>query len=293
MQAVLASDYSIAQFRYLERLLLVHGRWSYYRMCKFLRYFFYKNFAFTLCHFWYAFFCGFSAQTLLDESFIAVYNVFYTSWPVLVLAFFDQDLNTHFCVKFPKLYTPGLTSQFFNYHQFTMSALNGFVTSMVLFMLPMGAYHDKTDAGGLVLSDHYLFGSVVATILVIVVTAQVALDTSYWTVWNHITIWGSLFLYFVLTFFYNYVVQSKQVGSLSTAMSDTTFWFTVLLTTVVLMMPVVAWRFYKVFQVLSHKWLEDNYQLFSGFYYIMVYSCFLLLFEKIKKNLASPIIYSI
>ena len=32
------------------------------RMCKFLRYFFYKNFAFTLCHFWYAFFCGFSAQ---------------------------------------------------------------------------------------------------------------------------------------------------------------------------------------------------------------------------------------
>lgn len=61
-QAVLASDYSIAQFRYLERLLLVHGRWSYLRMAKFLRYFFYKNFAFTLCHFWFAFFCGFSAQ---------------------------------------------------------------------------------------------------------------------------------------------------------------------------------------------------------------------------------------
>jgi P-type E1-E2 ATPase len=62
MQAVLASDYSLPQFRFLERLLLVHGRWSYYRMCKFLRYFFYKNFAFTLCHFWFAFFCGFSAQ---------------------------------------------------------------------------------------------------------------------------------------------------------------------------------------------------------------------------------------
>lgn len=62
MQAVLASDYSIAQFKYLERLLLVHGRWSYFRMSKFLRYFFYKNFAFTLCHYWFAFFCGFSAQ---------------------------------------------------------------------------------------------------------------------------------------------------------------------------------------------------------------------------------------
>uniref|UniRef100_A0ACB8E5T2 ATPase class I type 8B member 4 n=1 Tax=Sphaerodactylus townsendi TaxID=933632 RepID=A0ACB8E5T2_9SAUR len=61
-QAVLNSDYSIAQFRYLQRLLLVHGRWSYFRMCKFLCYFFYKNIAFTLVHFWFGFFCGFSAQ---------------------------------------------------------------------------------------------------------------------------------------------------------------------------------------------------------------------------------------
>ncbi len=61
-QAVLASDYSIGQFQYLERLLLVHGRWSYLRISKFLRYFFYKNFAFTFCQFWFAFYCGFSAQ---------------------------------------------------------------------------------------------------------------------------------------------------------------------------------------------------------------------------------------
>ena len=42
--------------------------YSLYRMCKFLRYFFYKNFAFTLCHLWYSFFCGFSAtvRTLGD-----------------------------------------------------------------------------------------------------------------------------------------------------------------------------------------------------------------------------------
>lgn len=62
MQAVMSSDYSFGQFRYLQRLLLVHGRWSYIRMCKFLRYFFYKNFAFTLVHIWYSFFNGFSAQ---------------------------------------------------------------------------------------------------------------------------------------------------------------------------------------------------------------------------------------
>jgi phospholipid-translocating ATPase len=31
-------------------------------MAKFLGYFFYKNFAFTLCQLWFAFFVGFTAQ---------------------------------------------------------------------------------------------------------------------------------------------------------------------------------------------------------------------------------------
>lgn len=33
-QAVNASDFAIAQFRFLRRLLLVHGRWSYTRMSR-------------------------------------------------------------------------------------------------------------------------------------------------------------------------------------------------------------------------------------------------------------------
>lgn len=34
MQAVMASDFAIAQFRFLADLLLVHGRWSYLRISK-------------------------------------------------------------------------------------------------------------------------------------------------------------------------------------------------------------------------------------------------------------------
>ncbi|CAF4471278.1 unnamed protein product [Rotaria sp. Silwood2] len=88
-QAVLASDYRFGQFRFLERLLLVHVRWSYLRISKFLRYFFYKNFAFTLCHFWFGFFSGFSAQTIYDPFFVATYNVFFSSLPVLASGVFD------------------------------------------------------------------------------------------------------------------------------------------------------------------------------------------------------------
>ncbi|KAG8599189.1 hypothetical protein GDO81_002925 [Engystomops pustulosus] len=90
MQAVMSSDYSFAQFRYLQRLLLVHGRWSYIRMCKFLSYFFYKNFAYTLVNFWYSFFNGYSGQTVYDTIFMALYNLLYSSLPIIVLGLQDQ-----------------------------------------------------------------------------------------------------------------------------------------------------------------------------------------------------------
>ncbi|CAG2057330.1 unnamed protein product [Timema podura] len=246
MQAVLASDYSIAQFRFLERLLLVHGRWSYYRMCKFLRYFFYKNFAFTLCHFWFAFWCGFSAQTVFDPMFISVYNLFYTSLPVLGLGIFDQDVSDRYSLMYPQLYTPGHSNLLFNKKEFLRSALHGFFTSCVLFLIPYGTYKDGVSPKGYVLSDHMLLGSVVATILVIVVTAQIALDTSYWTVFNHFMVWGSVVWYFVLQYSYNYIIGGRYVGSLSMAMQEATFWFTTVITVIVLMIPVLAWRFYFV-----------------------------------------------
>ncbi|GJQ74496.1 hypothetical protein Trydic_g21365 [Trypoxylus dichotomus] len=244
MQAVLASDYSIAQFRFLERLLLVHGRWSYYRMCSFLRYFFNKNFAFTLCHFWFAFFCGFSAQTVFDPMYISVYNLFYTSLPVLGVGIFDQDVSDKNSLMYPQLYKPGHYNLFFNKKEFLLSALQGCYVSLVLFFIPLGTYFDAVSPTGLSLSDYMLFCAVVATILVIVNTAQIALDTAYWTVFNHIMVWGSLAFYFMMDYFYNYVIGGPYVGSLTKAMSEMNFWFTTLLTVIISIMPVLAWRFY-------------------------------------------------
>ncbi|XP_011498734.1 PREDICTED: phospholipid-transporting ATPase ID isoform X3 [Ceratosolen solmsi marchali] len=244
LQAVLASDYSIGQFRFLERLLMVHGRWSYYRMSKFLRYFFYKNFAFTLCHIWFAFFCGFSAQTVFDPMYISVYNLFYTSLPVLAIGIFDQDVNDKNSLMYPKLYTPGHQNLLFNKKEFCWSALHGFFASCVLFLVPYGTYKDGVSPKGYVLSDHMLLGSVVATILVIVVTVQIALDTSYWTIINHFMVWGSLIWYFILDYFYNFVIGGSYVGSLTMAMSEATFWFTAVISCIMLVIPVLSWRFF-------------------------------------------------
>lgn len=60
LQAVNASDYAIAQFRYLQVLILKHGRNNYTRMSNLVCYMFYKNIFMSSGNFWFAWLNGFS-----------------------------------------------------------------------------------------------------------------------------------------------------------------------------------------------------------------------------------------
>lgn len=262
LQAVLASDYSFAQFRYLQRLLLVHGRWSYFRMCKFLCYFFYKNFAFTLVHFWFAFFCGFSAQTVYDQWFITLFNIVYTSLPVLAMGIFDQDVSDQNSLDCPPLYQPGQMNLLFNKRTFFICVAHGIYTSLALFFIPYGAFYNIAGEDGQHIADYQSFAVTVATSLVIVVGVQIALDTSYWTVINHVFIWGSLATYFSILFtmhsngiFCIFPNHFPFVGNARHSLTQKFIWLVILLTTVASALPVMAFRFLKVelFPTISDK----------------------------------------
>ena len=106
--------------------------------------------------------------------FISVYNLFYTSLPVLVLGIFDQDVNDQYSLLYPQLYRPGQLNRLFNKTEFLKSALHGCYTSFILFVIPYGAYYDATSNEGQSLSNYMLLSSVMATVLVIVNTVQVS-----------------------------------------------------------------------------------------------------------------------
>ena len=55
-------------------------------------YFFYKNMVFTIPQFIFAFYCGFSAQTVFDDIYISFYNLVFTSLPLVIRAIFEQDV---------------------------------------------------------------------------------------------------------------------------------------------------------------------------------------------------------
>ena len=55
-QAAMSADYAFGQFRFLTKLLVVHGHWSYIRVANMHKNFFYKNVIWTFAMFWYLFY---------------------------------------------------------------------------------------------------------------------------------------------------------------------------------------------------------------------------------------------
>ncbi|MGH0146886.1 UNVERIFIED_CONTAM: hypothetical protein FKN15_014113 [Acipenser sinensis] len=119
LQAANSSDYSIAQFKYLKNLLLVHGAWNYNRVTKCILYCFYKNIVLYIIEIWFAFINGFSGQILFERWCIGLYNVIFTALPPLTLGIFERSCRKENMLKYPELYKSSQNAMGFNSKIFT------------------------------------------------------------------------------------------------------------------------------------------------------------------------------
>lgn len=105
-QAVNASDFAIAQFRFLEELLLIHGRWSILRQSTVVLFSFYKNAVMAGCLITFSRQVFYSGTPLFDEWLIAMLN-FVAGLPIAFLGFFDRNLGKDYVRENPEVYGPG------------------------------------------------------------------------------------------------------------------------------------------------------------------------------------------
>lgn len=85
VQAAMAADYAICQFRFLHKLLLVQGHWSYVRISEMILNFFFKNVFWVFPSLWYQIYSGWSGNIFYDYSFLQLYNIIFTLAPIVVL----------------------------------------------------------------------------------------------------------------------------------------------------------------------------------------------------------------
>uniref|UniRef100_A0A8C7SY69 Phospholipid-transporting ATPase n=1 Tax=Oncorhynchus mykiss TaxID=8022 RepID=A0A8C7SY69_ONCMY len=197
LQAANSSDYSIAQFKYLKNLLLVHGAWNYNRVSKCILYCFYKNIVLYIIEIWFAFVNGFSGQILFERWCIGLYNVIFTALPPLTLGIFERSCRKENMLKYPELYKTSQNAMGFNTKVFWAHCLNGLFHSVILFWVPLTAFQHDTVFGNGKTPDYLLLGNMVYTFVVITVCLKAGLETSSWTMFSHIAIWGSISLWVV------------------------------------------------------------------------------------------------
>ncbi|KAL8532568.1 hypothetical protein ACS0TY_008962 [Phlomoides rotata] len=232
MQAVMASDFAIAQFRFLTDLLLVHGRWSYHRICKVVTYFFYKNLTFTLTQFWFTFQTGFSGQRFYDDWFQSLYNVIFTALPVIIIGLFDKDVSATLSKQYPELYKEGIRNTFFKWRVVATWAFFAIYQSLILYYFVVASSNRAINSAG------KMFGlwdvsTMAFTSVVVTVNLRLLMMCNTITRWHHISIGGSILAWFVFVFIYSGIVLPKEQENIYfviyVLMSTSFFYLTLLL----------------------------------------------------------------
>uniref|UniRef100_A0A1I8HXH3 Phospholipid-transporting ATPase n=1 Tax=Macrostomum lignano TaxID=282301 RepID=A0A1I8HXH3_9PLAT len=185
MQAVMAADFSLARFRFLKKLLLVHGHWCYDRLARMSLYLFYKNCVYIMMLFWYQLFNGFSGQVNIGQVYQICFNLTMTSLGPLVIGILDRHLSAEILMANPVLYTDAQNCRSYLPWHFWLNILDAVWQSLVVFFVAyLGAM--DTDCG------IWSFGDTVVSAGVITAVAHNALEVRGWTGLHWFALLGEL-----------------------------------------------------------------------------------------------------
>ncbi|KAH7677671.1 P-type ATPase subfamily IV protein [Dioscorea alata] len=237
-QAVMASDFAMGQFRFLKRLLLVHGHWNYQRVGHLVLYNFYRNAVFVLMLFWYVLCTAFSTTSALTDWSSVLYSVIYTSVPTIVVGVLDKDLSDKTLLQYPKLYGAGHRQESYNLTLFWIMMLDTLWQSLVLFYVPVITYSNTSI-------DIWSLGSLWTIAVVMLVTVHLAMDIQRWVFVTHIALWGSIIITYLLMVVIDSIPIFPNYWTIYHLVTSRTYWLTIVLIIVIALLP----RFlYKVFQ---------------------------------------------
>ncbi|KAI5952714.1 DRS2 [Candida jiufengensis] len=250
MQAARSADISIGQFKYLKKLLLVHGSWSYRRISNAILYSFYKNIALYMTQFWFVFTNAFSGQSIAESWTLTFYNVLFTVLPPIVLGVFDQFVSARLLDKYPQLYQLGQQRKFFNVPVFWSWIINGFYHSAVIFICSFFIYRYGNVMSNGLTTDNWSWGVAVYTTCTLTALGKAALIVTMWTKFTLIAIPGSFI--FWLCWFPAYAtiaplinVSDEYRGVLSKTYPLLTFWAMIFGVSTLCLLRDFAWKFYK------------------------------------------------
>ncbi|TGJ79357.1 hypothetical protein E0Z10_g9404 [Xylaria hypoxylon] len=188
LQAARVADYGIAQFRFLQRLLLVHGHWLYLRTSKYILCTFWKEWVFYIVQAQFQGFAGYSGTSLYQPWALTAYNAAFTSLPTFFLGLYEQDLSPETLLAVPELYAFGQRDEGVNLMKCLAWLLTGTVDTIVVFVISWLEFKynltGSPDSG-----DHshdnslYPMGSLAMTVVIVLINVKILILELHHKTW--------------------------------------------------------------------------------------------------------------
>lgn len=246
LQAVNSSDYAIAQFRFLKRLILVHGHYCYHRNGNMIINFFYKNWINIFCLFWFQIYCGWSSAQGMDYVYLLFWNAFWTVAAVIGLGIFERVLPDHVLMDIPELYKRSRKGSYFSLRLFMVYLLDSLWQSAVLFFLICYSYDfvSARDDGYDV--SLWEWSTTLAMASVVVANLSVGLDIRSWNWFIFAGVWLGPFLIFIFAPIYAAfpptLIWTYSYGNNHDLYRSATYWFAGCLTIWLALLPRFIWK---------------------------------------------------
>jgi phospholipid-translocating ATPase len=184
-------------------------------------------------------FYSFDSTYLYQYTFILLYNLVFTSLPVITLGAFDQDVNAHAALAFPQLYVRGIRGLEYTRSKFWLYMLDGLYQSGVVFFIPYFAWQLglAISWNGKTIDSLSDFGTTVSVAAIFAANTYVGINTNYWTVITWIVVFGSSVVMLLWILVYSFFESNDFNDEVIVLFGELTFWTTVVISVVVALAP--------------------------------------------------------
>ncbi|EGG00267.1 putative aminophspholipid translocase [Melampsora larici-populina 98AG31] len=249
LQAVNSSDYAIGQFRYLSRLLFVHGHWSYDRNSRMILNFFYKEIIGISVLWFFQFWCAYSTTTYYEYTYLLFYNVFWTLLPVLGIGIFDQDIRQRVLVSVPELYSVGRDGKLFGLKNFAWYMAQGIYQGAVCYFFISFAYDTTSPRSDGIDVNINEVSTVVIVAVIIACNAFHALNQFAWNTFMTVFVLVGPVLIVLYTAVYSAFkpsfIWTTVYGNNYYLWAAPYWWFGILFTVVLCLLPGYLVKYYR------------------------------------------------
>lgn len=203
-QAANNADFAIGQFKFLRRLLLVHGRWNYIRQSNTFLYSVHKNLVIAFTLFWFSYLSGISGMTPYDSWLYSGFNVA-TGLPIIFYGILDKDLSAEYVLAHPEVYSTGMTNAYLNRKTLAMWVVNAFAYTGMVCLISYVAmtptfWSWSTDA----------MGTMVYLSLIMSLHLKVIFLHCYWTKVNSFMMALSIGVLFLVVYILSVISDESQ-----------------------------------------------------------------------------------